>query len=125
LENLTKSPAKLLTDFLKQVGEETEQITVDGQIFIATKAEIMARRLYLMANGGVEEYLDEKGVVCKRIYQPDRRAIELILNRTEGRPAVQVAGGGLLKHTAKKFDNSMRGKLTDIMENDESESTID
>jgi len=111
---------KLLTQYLRDIGEETEQIVIEGHPYVATKAEVLARRLYLMALGGVEEYTDENGEVKKRVYEPDRKVMELVFTRIEGRPAQAAPEGGPERaRRAGKFDSGVGRRLND--EDNESE----
>lgn len=105
---------KLLTQYLRDVGNETETIIVDGQQYVASKAEVLARRLWLMANGGTEEFTNEKGEVEKRTYVPDRKVMELVFTRIEGRPAQAPPQGGPERaRRAGKFDSGVGSRLND------------
>ena len=50
-----------LTTFLNQIGEEEVTICIDGQPRTVTRAEALARKMYLLALGGVEEVQDANG----------------------------------------------------------------
>jgi hypothetical protein len=113
---------QLLSKFLRDVGNETETIIVEGQQYVASKAEILARRLWLMANGGTEEFTNEKGEVEKRTYVPDRKVMELVFTRIEGRPAqAPPQGGPDHARRAGKFDAGVGNRLNN--EDYEPEST--
>jgi hypothetical protein len=103
---------QLLSKFLRDIGKETETIIVDGQQYVASKAEVLARRLWLMANGGTEEFTNDKGEVEKRTYVPDRKVMELVFTRIEGRPAQAVPEGGPERaRRAGKFYSGVGSRL--------------
>ena len=56
------SPQRLLTDFLRDVGNEETELVVgsDGTPAMVSKAEALARKLYLMALGGTVEQKNDK-----------------------------------------------------------------
>jgi hypothetical protein len=108
---------KLLTQYLRDIGNETETIIVDGQPYVASKAEVLSRRLWLMANGGTEEFTDADGVVQKRVYTPDRKVMELVFTRIEGRPAQAAQEGGPERaRRAGKFDSGVGNRLNEEYE---------
>lgn len=78
-----------LTDFLNQVGEEEVTICIDGQPKKVTKAEALARKMYLLALGGFEEVQMPDGTIEKFFHKPDYKVAKLIREFTEGKAAAE------------------------------------
>ena len=76
-----------MTDHLKEIGDETVNIIVDGQPKLVTRTEALARKLHLMAVGGIEEIVGKDGEVVQIVHKPDYRVAKSIREFTEGKPA--------------------------------------
>lgn len=113
-----KSEAKrLLSNYLGAVGqEETEVVSISGKPKTITKAEALARRLWLMALGGIEEFIDDDGQTLTRIYKPDRKAAELIIAYLEGKPAAKKPGETSDKQKPHGFTSDTKARLSDSLE---------
>lgn len=114
-----KNKAKrLLTSYLNSVGqEETEVVSINGIPKPITKAEALARRLWLMALGGIEEFIDDDGQTLTRIYKPDRKAVELILAYLEGKPPVNKPGDkGSNRQKPHGFTSDTKHRLSEALE---------
>jgi hypothetical protein len=119
------NPKKLLTDFLIEVGnEQTETITdADGLPIMVTKAEALARTLYLMALGGHQERKLDDGTVQIRDFKPCIAAMKLIREYTEGRPSTnkpeELPGG---TKRPGQFDKDAGNRLARVLRTDVAES---
>jgi hypothetical protein len=113
----------MLTDLIKTIGdEETEPMVVNNEVHMVSKSEAMIRRLWIMANGGTEEYVGADGQVHKREYEPDKKVAELLITRIEGRPAQAAPEGGPERaRRAGKFDSGVGNRLGRVMGDDEPE----
>ena len=110
------TPNKLLTEFLRMVGdEETELMVVDGQAQTVSKAEAVARRLYQMALGGFVDVPDNSGQVQKVFIQPDTKAISLIREYTEGKPAVDTPKEAKGNKRPGSYDSSIKSRLQESL----------
>jgi len=98
-----------LTSFLKQVGDETVTICINGEVKTITKTEALARKMYLMAMGGVEETIGEDGSIVRIVHEADYRMAKAIREFTEGKPASEAAKESPKGNKAGTF-SSMVGK---------------
>ncbi len=115
------NPEKLLTDFLREVGtEQTELITnQDGLPVLVSKAEAVARTLYLMALGGTQERKNDKGEVEIRSFKPNIAAMKLIREYTEGKPfANKPAEVPNDSHKPGQFDKATGSRLSRVLGTD-------
>jgi len=81
---------KLLTKFLRQIAHEETEFVVDadGQDKMATKAEALVRKMWDIALGYVERVEDRAtGEVTEITYKPDRKMMEIIFERLDGKVA--------------------------------------
>lgn len=86
---------RLLTEYLRGIGIEKTELMVDpttGQTVVMTKAEAMARKMWLMALGyqfdtGSGKYVEVPGSV-------NTNMMKLILERIEGKAGVQEGDPG-------------------------------
>lgn len=112
------NPQKLLTDFLRDVGsEETELITIDGVPVMVSKAEALARRLYMMALGGVVEQKNDKGEVKTIVFEPSIPAAKLIREWTEGKPGENKSTSVKGKRP-ERFDKNTGNRLSRVLKTD-------
>jgi len=102
-----------LTAFLNQIGEEEVTICIDGQAKTVTRAEALARKMYLLALGGVEEIKDVDGQVVKVYHKPDHRVAKIIREFTEGKAPMEVVGTGPKGHKPGSFNSSVSRRLND------------
>ena len=80
--------AKTLTDHLKDIGNEETTITINGETHTCSKTEAVARRMFLMAEGGTEEIMVD-GEAMERVYKPDYRVAKSIREFIEGKAGVE------------------------------------
>ena len=113
-----KNKAKrLLTGYLNAVGhEETETVSIDGAPKIITKAEALARRLWLMALGGKEEFIDDNGQTIECIHKPDRKSAELIISYLEGKPAMQTPSKTQDREKPHGFTSDTASRLSETLD---------
>lgn len=112
------SAGKMLTKFLKEIGNEETTIIIDGKPLVVTKAEALSRILWTMALGGNIEYYANDGSVKVRYYEPDKKTAEFIFNRTEGTP---VSGTAQISRPPaqkiEKFNPGTKNRLS-VIENE-------
>jgi hypothetical protein len=84
--------SKALSEWLERIGGEINPesgMGVDGTIQPRTNDEMLARMLWRQALGFVETIRGPDGqTIGQRVYSPDQRAQQLILERREGKPAL-------------------------------------
>jgi hypothetical protein len=113
------NPQRLLTDFLRNVGcEETELVTVDGVPVMVSKAEALARRLYLMALGGSVEQKNDKGEIVTVTFEPSIPAAKLIREWTEGKPSENKTVAGTKGKRPERFDKNTGNRLSRVLKSD-------
>ena len=102
-----------LTDFLNQIGGEEVTICIDGQPRTVSRAEALARKMYLLALGGVEELQDADGQVIKVFHKPDYRVAKMIREFTEGKAPMEVVETGPKGRKPGSFNSSVSRRLND------------
>ena len=102
-----------LTDFLNQIGEEEVTICIDGQPRTVSRAEALARKVYLLALGGVEEVQDVDGQVIKVFHKPDYRVAKMVREFTEGKAPMEVVETELKGRKPGFFNSSVSRRLND------------
>jgi len=113
------NPQRLLTDFLRDVGaEETELVTVDGTPAMVSKAEALARKLYLMALGGTVECKNDKGEVKTVVFEPSIPAAKLIREWTEGKPGENKSTSDKKGKRPERFDKNTGNRLSRVLRTD-------
>jgi hypothetical protein len=113
------NPQRLLTDFLRDVGgEETELVTVDGTPAMVSKAEALARKLYLMALGGTTETKNDKGEVKTVVFEPSLPAAKLIREWTEGKPSENKSASNVKGKRPERFDKNTGNRLSRVLRTD-------
>lgn len=105
--------AKGLTQYLKEIGEEQVTIIINGQPKQVTRTEALARKMFLMARGGIEEVLDDDGNVIQVVCKPDHRVAKSIREFTEGKAAIELQPEGKGKARAGRYDSSISKRLND------------
>jgi hypothetical protein len=78
---------KLLSRYIRIIAEEeSEMITADGEDRMATKAEAMARKMWKIALGWVEQIIPGDGAMPYEVeHAPDLKMMALLYDRMEGR----------------------------------------
>lgn len=104
---------KTLTDCLKDIGEEEVSICIDGKPLVVSKTEAVARKMFLLAHGGVEETIDETGQIIKIFHKPDFRVAKLIREFSEGKAPMEVVETGLKGRKPGSFNSSVSRRLND------------
>ena len=104
---------KSLTQYLKEIGEEEVTIIVNGNEKKVTRTEALARKMYLMARGGVEEILTDEGERVKIVHKPSHQVAKAIREFTEGKAAVQEQPETKGKAKAGGYDSEVAGRLSD------------
>ncbi len=102
-----------LTDFLNQIGEEEVTICIDGQPRTVSRAEALARKMYLLALGGWEEVQMPDGTIEKFFHKPDYRVSKMIREFTEGKAPMEVVETGPKGHKPGSFNSSVSRRLND------------
>lgn len=102
-----------LTSFLNQIGEEEVTICIDGQAKTVTRAEALARKMYLLALGGVEEVKDVDGQIVKVLHKPDYRVAKMVREFTEGKAPMEVVETGPKGRKPGSFNSSVSRRLND------------
>jgi len=101
-----------LTDYLRQIGEEQVTICIDGIPRTVSKSEALARKLYLLAMGGVEEVTNQDGETVKIFHKADHRVAKMIREFSEGKAAVEPAQEGKKNAKPGSFDSSVGRRLS-------------
>ena len=102
-----------LTDFLNKIGGEEVTICIDGQAKTVTRAEALARKMYLLALGGVEEVQDADGQVIQVFHKPDYRVAKMIREFTEGKAPMEVVETVPKGRKPGSFNSSVSRRLND------------
>lgn len=105
--------SKSLTDCLKEIGDETVNIRVDGVDKTVTRTEALARKLFLLAQGGVEEIVGDKGEITQVVHKPDFRVAKSIREFIEGKPASEPTPEKPLGAKAGQFSSETAKRLHD------------
>ena len=100
-----------LTAFLTQIGEEEVTICIDGKHRTVSRAEALARKMYLLAVGGVEEVQDADGVTVNVFHKPDYRVAKMIREFTEGKAPMEVVETGPKGRKPGSFSSAVAGRL--------------
>ena len=104
---------KTLTDCLKDIGEEEISICIDGKHLVVSKTEAVARKMFMLAHGGVEETTDETGQIVKIYHKPDYRVAKLIREFSEGKAPMEVVETGPKGRKPGSFNSSVSRRLND------------
>ena len=100
-----------LTAFLTQIGEEEVTICIDGQPRVVSRAEALARKMYLLALGGFEEVQMPDGTIEKFFHKPDYRVSKMIREFTEGKAPVEIVEKGGKGRKPGRFNSAVAGRL--------------
>lgn len=74
-----------MSSYLSQIGDEQVTICIDGVPQQVTRAEALARKMYLLALGGFEEVITPDGK--QTVYhKPDYKVARMIREFVEGKP---------------------------------------
>lgn len=76
--------SKSLTQHLKDIGEEKVEFFIDGEPQQVTKTEALARKLYIMAQGGVE-HVRVGDQIVEIAHKPSYQVAKSIREFTEGK----------------------------------------
>lgn len=104
---------KSLTQYLKEVSEEPVNIIVNGKPKQVTRTEALARKMFLMAMGGIEELLDDDGNVVQVIHKPDHRVAKSIREFTEGKAAVEAQQKDKKNTKPGRYDSEISRRLNE------------
>ena len=104
--------AKTLTDYLKEVSEESVDIIIDGVTHTVTRTEALARKMFLMAMGGVEEFVED-GEVVTVVHKPNHQVAKSIREFTEGKAAVELQADGKNKTKPGRYSSEVANRLND------------
>ena len=102
-----------LTAFLNQIGEEEVTICIDGQPRTVSRAEALARKMYLLALGGWEEVQMPDGTIEKFFHKPDYRVAKMVREFTEGKAPMEVVETGPKGRKPGSFNSSVSRRLND------------
>jgi hypothetical protein len=103
---------KTFSEILEEIGEEKIAICHNDQPLTVTRLEAAARKLFLMAHGGVEEVRDETGQMIKVFHKGDPRFCKMIREYTEGRPNVEAPPKENGNRKPGAFDSSIGKRLS-------------
>jgi len=103
---------KSLTQYLKEIGEESVTIIIDGKKKKVTRTEALARKMFLMARGGVEEILED-GETIKVVHKPNHNVAKTIREFTEGKAAVQEQAEDKGKAKPGRYSSETAQRLSD------------
>lgn len=103
---------KTLTDYLKDIGEEEVSICIDGKHLVVSKTEAVARKMFLLAHGGVEETIDETGQIVKIFHKPDYRVAKLIREFSEGKAPMEVVESGPKGRKPGRYSSAVANRLS-------------
>jgi hypothetical protein len=81
---------KTLSQHLKDIGDELVEIVIKGQRVKVSRTEALARRMYIMAMGGVEEIVDDDDEIVQVMHKADYRVARSIREYTEGKAAQEA-----------------------------------
>ena len=105
--------SKSLTDYLKEIGDETVNIRVDGVNKVVTRTEALARKMYLLAQGGIEEVVGKNGEVVQIVHKPDFRVAKMVREFVEGKAASEPTPEKPLGAKAGQFSSETAKRLHD------------
>jgi hypothetical protein len=108
---------KTLTEALKEIGDEEITININGQDFVCSRTEAVARRLYLLATGGFMVTQDENGDDITTYFKPTASAAKIIREYLEGRASQEPPKEGKKNSRAGSFDGSIAGRLNKLVDN--------
>ena len=100
-----------LTDFLNQIGSEEVTICIDGQPRTVSRAEALARKMYLLALGGWEEIQMPDGTIEKFFHKPDYRVAKMVREFTEGKAPMEVVETGVKGRKPGRFNSETANRL--------------
>jgi len=103
---------KSLTEYLREVGEEEVTLTINGEEHKCSKTEAVARKMFLLAQGGTETITTSEGEATV-VHKADPRVAKMLREFTEGRAAVEVVPEGDKKHKAGRYDSSVSKRLNE------------
>jgi hypothetical protein len=108
---------KSLTQWLKEIGDEDIEIFVKGEPVFVTKNEALARKMFLLAQGGIERIRTTEGELVDIHHKPDHKVAKTIREWTEGKAAQeppkeekkQVAPGQYNSEVARRLQDRLGG----------------
>ena len=102
----------LLSTYLSQIGDEQVTICIDGVPQQVTRAEALARKMYLLALGGFEEVITPDGK--QTVYhKPDYKVARMIREFTEGKPNQEPAVTKTKGKRAGNFNSKITKRLNE------------
>ena len=105
---------KTLTQYLKEIGEEQVTIIINGETKQVTRTEALARKMFLLARGGIEEVTgDTIGEVLKIVHKPDHRVAKSIREFTEGKAAVEAQQKDKKNTKPGRYDSEISRRLNE------------
>lgn len=105
--------SKSLTAFLKQIGDEKVSIVINGKVKKVSRTEALARRLYVMAMGGVENVVAVDGTIIEVIHKANHKIAKDIREYTEGKAAIEPAKEKEKGAKPGQFTSETAGRLND------------
>ena len=103
---------KTLTQHLKDIGDEAVEIVIDGGTVQVSRTEALARRLFLMAMGGVEQIMVD-GQIEEITHKADYRVAKSIREYTEGKAAPEPPKKTKPKAKAGQYDSEISRRLNE------------
>ena len=103
---------KTLSQHLKDIGDELVEIVIEGERIKVSRTEALARRLYVMAMGGVEEIVED-GEIVQITHKPDYRVAKSIREYTEGKAAQEPPKKGKQNAKPGRYDSEIGRRLNE------------
>ena len=104
---------KSLTDCLKTIGGEETSITINGELYKCTKTEAVARKLFLLAQGGTEKIIDADGNTVTVVHKADPKVAKMVREFVDGKPAVQIQDKSKKNTKPGRYDSEISRRLNE------------
>jgi hypothetical protein len=105
--------SKSITQWLKQIGDEKVRIVVNGKVKKVSQTEALARKMFILAKGGIEEIEDEAGNIVEVVHKPDHKVAKSIREWTEGKAAVEPPKEKPKQAKAGQYDSEIGRRLNE------------
>jgi hypothetical protein len=103
---------KTLSQHLKDIGDELVEIVIEGERVKVSRTEALARRLYIMAMGGVEQVIED-GEIVELTDKADYRVAKSIREYTEGKAAQEAPKKSKQNAKPGQYDSEIGRRLNE------------
>jgi hypothetical protein len=103
---------KTLSQHLKDIGDELVEIVIEGERVKVSRTEALARRLYIMAMGGVEQVIED-GEIVEITHKADYRVAKSIREYTEGKAAQEPPKKSKQNAKPGQYDSEISRRLNE------------